>query len=211
MSLLDERLRQIDGRSAPRAGVRAMGAWRIPGERPRRLAVLPVALALVGLVAATVAVVTLAGGGRLHAGAPAGPVNAGPPPVPRPAAPSAAALVARGKEAASLGLLDRARSLFEQALGLAPDDAEAWNGLGVVLVRAGDLAGGTRALRRALQSNPRHADSHRNLAVALERQGKSAEALAHYRSFAALAPKPHAGHAEVEQRLAALTARMGER
>jgi cytochrome c-type biogenesis protein CcmH/NrfG len=64
-----------------------------------------------------------------------------------------------------------------------PGDADAWNVLGVVLVRRGEAVQGVEAFRRALRARPGHPEAHRNLAVTLDRQGRTREAARHYRAF----------------------------
>jgi predicted TPR repeat methyltransferase len=88
-----------------------------------------------------------------------------------------------GVEAAKNGRQTEAAAAFRKASELDPTDGEAWNSLGVVLVRAGDTAKGVEAFRRALRATPRHPEAHRNLAVALDRQDRGAEAARHYRAF----------------------------
>jgi Flp pilus assembly protein TadD len=77
----------------------------------------------------------------------------------------------------------------------------------VVVVRAGDTGKGIECFRRALRAVPGHSEAHRNLAVALDRQGRMAEATRHYRAF--LSQKGAGGpeRAQVLARLEELGAR----
>jgi len=95
----------------------------------------------------------------------------------------ARALVDEGLTAARDRDFQEANRLLTKALELDPADADAWNGLGVVLIRQGEVTRGVGALRRALRAQPSHAEAHRNLAVALDGQGRCREAALHYRSF----------------------------
>ena len=94
----------------------------------------------------------------------------------------------RAREAAAFGLVDEAEALLRQAIKLAPADPIAWNDLGVVLVRRAQLPPAIEALKLSVALDPKYAAAHRNLAVALEKYGKAAEAVAHYRAFVALSP-----------------------
>jgi Flp pilus assembly protein TadD len=119
------------------------------------------------------------------------PAPAGPASRPAQSAPGSApslharaqALVEEGLEAARARDFPEAARLLTRALDLDPADADAWNGLGVALIRQGEVARGVGALRRALRAQPSHPEAHRNLAVALDGQGRCREAALHYRSF----------------------------
>jgi TolA-binding protein len=113
-----------------------------------------------------------------------------------------ARLMREGTDAAQSGQMDEAASAFRKAVDLDPTDAEAWNNLGVVLIRAGDTGKGIECFRRALRAVPSHSEAHRNLAVALDRQGRTAEATRHYRAF--LSQKSAADGIERAQVLARL-------
>ena len=52
----------------------------------------------------------------------------------------------------------------------------------------GDLDGAARELAEALRQDPRDATAHGNLAAVLARQGKTAEAIAHYEDALRLNP-----------------------
>lgn len=121
-----------------------------------------------------------------------------------PAEPPAAAvspLLAQGLEAAQRGDLADAEGYFRRAVELDAGDAEAWNSLGVVLVRQGEHARGVEALRKALRLQPSHVAAHRNLGVALDRQGQTGEAAQHYRTFLSLTTAAHPGRGDVRRRL----------
>jgi Flp pilus assembly protein TadD len=67
-------------------------------------------------------------------------------------------------------------------------------------VRRGQYRRGIEAIQRSLALDPKHAEAHRNLAVALDRDGQTLAAAVHYREFLALAPG-HPDRAQIEQRL----------
>jgi len=129
---------------------------------------------------------------------PLAPLVETPPEPPRAAA---SPLLAQGLEAAQRGELADAEGFFRRAVEQDAGDAEAWNSLGVVLVRQGEPARGVEALRKALRLQPSHVEAHRNLGVALDRQGRTGEAAHHYRTFLSLATDAHPGRGDVRRRL----------
>ena len=88
-----------------------------------------------------------------------------------------------------------------KALDLRPTDAETWNSLGVVLVHQGHTARGVDTFSRALRLSPDHLQAHRNLAVTLDRQGRSGEVAVHYRVFLRLTRPDDPARDEVRRRL----------
>jgi tetratricopeptide (TPR) repeat protein len=56
---------------------------------------------------------------------------------------------------------------FEQAIRLRPDDAEAFNSIGLVYVQAGDDDKAVAAFRKAVALQPEYADAHQNLGAVL--------------------------------------------
>lgn len=107
----------------------------------------------------------------------------------------------QGRESARSGALAESASAFRKAIETDPRAAEAWNDLGVILIRQGALREGIEALRRALGIKPAHPEAHRNIAVALEREGKAGEAVRHYRAFLTHGPPDHPDRARVQHRL----------
>ena len=116
-------------------------------------------------------------------------------------APSARTLLAQGLDAAQRGSLADAARLFRDAIARDAGDPEAWNSLGVVLIRQGDRQRGIEALRTALRLEPAHLEARRNLGAALDRQGRREEAIEHYQAFLSLSPSDHPGRGEVRRRL----------
>src|SRR2546422_11340016 len=68
------------------------------------------------------------------------------------------------------------------------------------LVRRRQHRRGIEAIQRSLALDPKHAEAHLNLAVALEQDGQTLGAAVHYRAFLALVPE-HPDRAQIEQRL----------
>jgi Flp pilus assembly protein TadD len=156
-------------------------------------------IALLAIVVTGAAAVTVVprGGSSALPSSPAIPNVARQPVVTAPPA-----LRERAREAAFVGSLAQAEELLRQLVTLAPADAEAWTDLGVVLVRRTQMRGGIDAFERSIALDPNNATAHRNLAIALDREGQATAAAVHYRAFLVLAPQ-HPDRARVESRLAA--------
>jgi tetratricopeptide (TPR) repeat protein len=93
------------------------------------------------------------------------------------------------------GDLTAAQSAWESALALAPGDAEAHAQLGTLHAVGGDLDRGEVHLRLALTARPDLDQARYNLALVLERQGRTAEALAEHAAVAAHARGSELGRA----------------
>ena len=76
-----------------------------------------------------------------------------------------------------------ARSSFEAALALDPDQPEARYNLAHLLVESGEMDLAAAELRRVLQLDPGFADAHFNLATALEALGGRRQARDHLMRF----------------------------
>jgi tetratricopeptide (TPR) repeat protein len=95
------------------------------------------------------------------------------------------AWVGLGRASAFLDRPAEARSSFERALELDPDDAGANFHLGT-MVAATDPDTAQRYLERALRSDPEHADAHNNLGAILLSKGRAGEAESQFRQAVAL-------------------------
>jgi hypothetical protein len=71
------------------------------------------------------------------------------------------AAIARGRRADTL---PEARAAYEDAVRLDPNNADAWNALGLTLHMSGNGSGAEQAFRRALSIDPDHFAARRNLA-----------------------------------------------
>jgi len=116
-----------------------------------------------------------------------GPAAAGYREVLRLDASNVVALVGLGKASALLGRPDEARSSFERALELDPEDAGANFHLGTMLAAA-DPEAARLHLERALRTDPEHEDAHNNLGAILLEHGRAADAESHFRQAIALSP-----------------------
>lgn len=213
MSRLADRLMGMDERRTPRPGLGGIPHLGESAEPRRQWLIVGtlVILVLMGIFATGIVLRPHPISSRSVV-APVGTATAADTAVAEiPRAPSVADRVARlvreGTEAAQGGQMDEAAIAFRKAVDLDPTDAEAWNSLGVVLVRAGDAGRGIECFRRALRVVPGHFEAHRNLAVALDRQGRVAEATRHYRAFLSQKGAGGSERAQVLARLEELGAR----
>jgi tetratricopeptide (TPR) repeat protein len=85
-----------------------------------------------------------------------------------------------------LGRREEARAHFEAALAQAREYAPALTNLGNMALEAGDVDKAVELYRRAIVSSPDYPGAHHNLAVALRRQGRLAEAVSEQRAAARL-------------------------
>lgn len=95
------------------------------------------------------------------------------------------------RAAVDLGLIsmaqqqpEAARRYLEAGLAVDPTLADGWNALGVIRAEEGDVEGAVEAWRKAVAAEPRMVTVHYNLAMALARSGRFAEAAVHMQSFA---------------------------
>ena len=96
----------------------------------------------------------------------------------------------RAAEAMVDGALDDAYWLARAALQADPDFVSAYNTLGVVYRRHGDLAQAERTLRHAVEREPANANVLSNLAVVLDAMGRTDDARETRERLLALAPYP---------------------
>src|SRR5215470_10149182 len=83
---------------------------------------------------------------------------------------------AEGIEALKKGDLAKARTKFSETLKLIPNNAEARNSLGFVLLLSSDIDPAIRELKEAVRLKPSFAQAHTNLSTALWRKKDAAEA-----------------------------------
>jgi tetratricopeptide (TPR) repeat protein len=96
----------------------------------------------------------------------------------------------RAAEALADGHLDDAYAWAAASVRKDPGFVGAFNTLGVVYLRHGDLAEAARVFERVLAADPRDTRALANLAMAYERQGRDAEARGARTRLAALEPYP---------------------
>lgn len=78
-------------------------------------------------------------------------------------------VVLRAEAAARSGNLTIARLILEQGLKSFPQDDAVWNGLGNVLIMAGDVSGAISSYKHALEINPHNSEAAINLQNALKK------------------------------------------
>jgi tetratricopeptide (TPR) repeat protein len=88
----------------------------------------------------------------------------------------------------SQGLLDSARTLYEEVLRQAPQDFAALYHLGLLESQAGRMVHAAGCFSRAAQADPQNADAHNNHAFTLQQLGRDSEALAAYLQAQRLRP-----------------------
>lgn len=93
--------------------------------------------------------------GPLSPGAPVAPSRK--PEAKAPAGGDASLLARQGWELWQRGQMIEAAAKFDQAVKLAPDNANAWNGLGWASFNSGDQPTAEKAFQRVIQLNPVHA------------------------------------------------------
>jgi Flp pilus assembly protein TadD len=106
-------------------------------------------------------------------------------PAPNPANQNALALALQHHRA---GRVEEAIAAYRQALALAPDSAEIYNNLGMLLRQQGALAEAIDHYNRAIALRPSLAEAHNNLAIVLRETGKLDAAIAAYRRTLELKP-----------------------
>ena len=99
-----------------------------------------------------------------------------------------------GQEALKSGDIARARTEFEKAVRLAPNDAQAQSALGWVLAQQGEVDAAVAHLRKAIKITPQFVEARLTLAGVLLQQGKSAEAERELRAAVKIAPGSAEGH-----------------
>jgi tetratricopeptide (TPR) repeat protein len=99
-----------------------------------------------------------------------------------------AKLLREGIELHKRGMLDRAASLYEQALQVEPSEADALHLLGVIAHQRGDHPSAIERIRRAIAIDGSPAAYHSNLGVAYRSLGRTAEALTALRRALELSP-----------------------
>jgi protein O-mannosyl-transferase len=85
-------------------------------------------------------------------------------------------------------------ALFRHALGVTVNNDAAHNGLGVALVKKGQIDEAIRQFQESIHLNPDHADVHYNLGTALYQQGRSGEAISQFQEAIRLKPDHATAH-----------------
>ncbi|MCX7636290.1 MAG: tetratricopeptide repeat protein [Cyclobacteriaceae bacterium] len=82
----------------------------------------------------------------------------------------------------------KAKQLYEQAISVNENPADAWCNLGIIEAKQGDAVKAIAAFTHALSLEPRHLEAHYNLANAYAEAGNYALAEIHYRLAIDIAP-----------------------
>lgn len=99
--------------------------------------------------------------------------------------------------AVQMGFSEEAERLWQEAILLAPTEAEPHFNLGLLYARSGREEASEAAYRRAIALNPAHSWAHSNLGLLLERMDRSNEAEACYREALACDPNNAAAQANL--------------
>lgn len=102
--------------------------------------------------------------------------------------------------------LPRARSLYEQVLAIAPNDADALNNLGVILSTERQFDRAEALLRRAVSIAPQNAGAWNNIGALMREQGKADEAIAAFRQALAIDPQHQGARVGLAQQYLATNA-----
>ncbi len=100
-------------------------------------------------------------------------------------------LTALGLAHAALGQAEPARSAFEQARQVEPQNSLGPVNLGTLSLMTGDRAGARRAMTEALAMDPGTAKAHNILGVMEAQEGRPEEAIAHWRLAAQFNPQDY--------------------
>jgi predicted O-linked N-acetylglucosamine transferase (SPINDLY family) len=101
---------------------------------------------------------------------------------------TSSALLERAREMHGLNRLDDAKTLYRQAIELAPAQAEAWLGLGVLARQVGVMDAAVQSLGRAVELAPDVADYRLQHAAALQDKGLVEQAVEELRVACRLRP-----------------------
>ncbi len=108
--------------------------------------------------------------------------------------PSAAAAFQDGFAAHQAGNLARAEFVYQLVLAGDKKNYAALHFLGLIDLQRGNTGAAERLIRKALTINPRYADAHCNLGIALQKLGRFDESLASYDKALALEPRYAEAH-----------------
>lgn len=109
------------------------------------------------------------------------------------------ALLNRGAELQKSGLDREARSLYEKAISLLPDDWHAYNNLAVMEMKTGNYKKAEEILRQVMTLYPYEATLHMTLGLVLEKTGRLSEALEHLRESLELDPMTSKARPHIER------------
>jgi len=94
----------------------------------------------------------------------------------------------------ALGQLEVAAKMFEKAVGIKPDYAEAHKNLGITLRDLGRQETATESLKRAIEVEPNYVDAHYNLAITFKELNQLDNAIESYKKTITINPNFAAAH-----------------
>ncbi|MEM9275243.1 MAG: tetratricopeptide repeat protein [Cyanobacteria bacterium P01_F01_bin.143] len=97
-------------------------------------------------------------------------------------------LFQHGNAAQDRGDYSEAERIFRQVIEINPNDATAYNELGIALRKQGELEEAIANHQKAIQLNPNYANAYNNLGNALADQGRLDDAIANYEKSIELNP-----------------------
>lgn len=98
-------------------------------------------------------------------------------------------LMERAVTAQAMGDTDHARALYDRAIRIQPDYAEAWHRRATLFLQDERYDEALRDLNETLKHEPRHFGAWLGLGMILERLGSTEEALEAYREALAIHPR----------------------
>ncbi len=117
---------------------------------------------------------------------------------------NAVELYNQGIDAYGQGNTAKAMGLFEKAVAIDPNYADAFYNLGSIYYQRGLFDKAEKNFRRVMVLSPNDGQAKYNLALALEKQGRSADAMAVYQQI----PASDAKYAQARKKMDALTTAM---
>ena len=93
-----------------------------------------------------------------------------------------------GAAASNLGLLDKASNAFEEAIRIAPSQADALNNLGYIRFHQGEYSDSVQLITKAIASKPEYPEAYNNLGNTLAKIGELEESIICYQKALEIRP-----------------------
>ena len=88
----------------------------------------------------------------------------------------------------ALGQLEGSAKMFETAVNIKPDYAEAHKNLGITLRDLGKMDKAVESLKNAISAEPKYVDAYYNLAITFKEQGQLHDAVKSYQKAIEINP-----------------------